>query len=750
MRIVALSLLVVVIGCYSIAPAAELEPIAETIANIEKSLSRDRRLINTGRVMPLWLVDGKRFLFAANGRGDLSLFMVDPVVNTIQQISNDSEVRSALAIGSDEPNVALEGYDESKSLLLIRAGDMLYEYDPQADSARLAQQHPLDNAQQISNQFPTTFGPLMEAGSPDGKLFVTLKNHNLYIRPAGSDSLRPLTSDGHLKETWLNTQESSQSFNVFWSPESTRIATLQLDARKVWHEPVPHWTVTPPPTEPIPYPRSGEPMHRFRPFIIDVSNGDRVAIELGDTENNYVDILGWRADGQRVYVQVTDREHKDLRFYGVDATSGRSTLLLQERSATYLDTPMLLSPKLFHPLNQGGFLYLTEQSQWRHIQRHDEDGKLVAKLTNGPWPVHEIVAIDQQSGWVYFRASQSKEEPYDLQLFRVSSDGGVPQLLTAGTGVNTIEFAPGRQYFIAQRSSTENPPIVELRHADGRMIRELVKVSADPVLTEGYGGVEPFTANSTDDRWTMHGVIIKPHGFDAQQKYPVIEFIYGGMQARQTPHDYFGPLRTLVVQAMLREAFVVVIVDAPGTPGRGRVFQDATYGIWPQTVIDNHVQWIRKASQTRPWMDLSQVGIYGHSWGGYMAQRGMIDAPDFYKAAASHAAPSDFFDHPYYIEPFMGLPANNQAGYQAGSNLSRVDRIQGPVLSMPEPLDVNAGFSPGMKFVAAMMAARKDVELFSTPESNHSLACCQQSDYLYKVAVITRFFRRHLTGQEHD
>ena len=127
-----------------------------------------------------------------------------------------------------------------------------------------------------------------------------------------------------------------------------------------------------------------------------------------------------------------------------------------------------------------------------------------------------------------------------------------------------------------------------------------------------------------------------------------------------------------------------------------------------------------------------------------MSQRAMIDAPRFYKAAVSHAGPSGFYDHPYYIEPFMGLPKNNSDGYRKASNLERIDQIQGPILSMPEPFDVNAGFSPGMKLVKAMMDSRKDVELFSTPGSNHALACCSEADYLYKVAVITRFLRRHL------
>jgi len=194
--------------------------------------------------------------------------------------------------------------------------------------------------------------------------------------------------------------------------------------------------------------------------------------------------------------------------------------------------------------------------------------------------------------------------------------------------------------------------------------------------------------------------------------------------------------------------FVVVSMDAPGTPGRGRVFQDVTYGIWPQTVIANHAHWIRAAGATRPWMDLSRVGVYGHSWGAYMAERAMIDAPDLYKVAAAHAGPADFIDHPTYIEPFLGLPSRNPRAYETGSNLARVAAIAGPVLVMAGPLDVNAGFTPTMKFVDAMIRANKDVDLVIFPESNHRLNCCGKDREMYAVAVIQRYFRGHLQNEQ--
>ncbi len=238
------------------ASSAALEPIGETIAGIEKAFPADQRLVERGNVVPLWLEDGNQFLYSDNGRSDLSVYLVDPNENTRRQWSIDADVRAAFGVDDDQLNLQWENFDQRNGLLLIRADEVLYEYDPTKKECRPRQENLLEHAQQISDQFPTTFGPLIEAESPDGKQFVTVQDHNLYLRQNGSETLLPLTTDGHLKETWLNTQESAMSFNVFWSPDSTRIATIQLDAREVWHEPVPHWMATPPHTEPIPYPRS--------------------------------------------------------------------------------------------------------------------------------------------------------------------------------------------------------------------------------------------------------------------------------------------------------------------------------------------------------------------------------------------------------------------------------------------------------------------------------------------------------------
>jgi YD repeat-containing protein len=738
--------------------AARSEPIARTIAAIESSSSRESAAIVGGHVSPLWLADGSRFVYAEDGVGNLGAILVDPANGSARRLCEDAQVRGALAAatGASPAGITAKLAGGGAGLVLYYLIDgRSFAVERNCRSARPAPERDADNRRTeprlISRQFPTTFGDLLEARSPDGRRFVTVRNHNLELRHAGEESATPLTTGGSERLTWLNTQESAQSFNVYWAPDSRHIAAVQLDTRDVWYEPLPHWLDAHPWSESVAYPRAGEPMHAFRLWVLDTDTGARVPLDTGDTRDNYVDIIGWRADGRAVYYQVVDREQKGITTLSADAATGRSTVVLRESRDTYVDTTMTLGIRFVFPLQrQNGFVLLSDRDGWRHLYVYDETGRLIRRLTSGSWPVEKIVTVDERAGYVYFLASRIPRTPYDLQLYRVALSGGPPQLLTGGTGLNEITMAPSQRWFLTECSTPESAPVVELRAANGRLVRVLSQARIEGLTALGYSGTDRFATKSLDGRFDMYGIVAKPAHFDPLRKYPVIEIIYGGMQAVDTPYAFYAEnMGSAAVLHSLNDAgFVVVSMDAPGTPGRGRVFQDATYGIWPQTVIANHAHWLRAAGATRSWMDLSRVGVYGHSWGAYMAERAMIDAPDLYKVAAAHAGPADFVDHATYIEPFLGLPSRNPRAYETGSNLARVAVIAGPVLVMAAPLDVNAGFTPTIKFVDAMIRANKDVDLVIFPESNHRLNCCGKDREMYAVAVIQRYFRGHLQNEQ--
>lgn len=734
--------------------ARELEPIAQTVADIEVVLRTEDAALGGARGMPVFLKGGRTLLYQDEGRGSMRVTLVDIPSGRVTQLTVPSVMHAALSAAGANPSAAeLDGASDDLRTLYFRIEGRMAAFDRQAGRARFMPERDrwakLHRARVISDQLPQTYGDLVEAMSPDGRSFITQRDSNLWLRNVEGGE-RQLTFDGSLDLIWGGTEESAQQFNVHWSPDGRKIATVQLDNRNVPHEPLAHYVDRRTRIETIPFSRVGEPISRFSLFVIDVRTGVRTSIDAGDTADHYVNLLGWSAKGD-IYYQLVSRDQKIVEFYRADASSGASRRVAVERSMTYVDTPFSLGPQLLTPLKtRDGFLLFSERDGLRRLYLDDGSGSEEVRLGGELGLVTRIVALDEKRGRVVVLAAAPGDRPYDTALYSLPLNGGAARRLTPGPGFREVWAAPDASAFVVRTSDPQTPPRVELVVADGGRITEVSRSSDTKLRGMGFSEPETFVARAADDRFDVRGLILKPFGFDPRRRYPVVEMIYGGMQVSHTPKSFYGfgdlgaGYNSVPARILLHHGFVVVFVDAPGTPDRGRAYQDATYGIWPQTVVANHEKWLRDAARDRPWMDLDRVGIFGSSWGGYMSQRALADAPDLYKVAVSMAAVADLDDHQMYIEPFMGLREQNPEGYAAASIYPRIPQIRGRILSIGFPLDINAGFSPTMKFVDAMVAADKDIDLFVLPRINHQVTCCDPHSATYTYAVITRYFRRWL------
>lgn len=734
--------------------ARELEPIAQTVADINAVLRAEDAALGGARGVPLFIDGGRRFLYQEEGRGGMGVMLVDIPTGRVKPLAEPAVIRKALAAAGANPDVAeLDGVSDDVGTLYFRIGERMAAFDRRTRRARFAPERDrwaeMHRPRVISDQFPQTYGDLVEAASPDGRSFITQRDGNLWLRDVGGGE-HPLTSDASRDLIWGGTEESAQQFNVHWSPDGRKIATVLLDNRNVPHEPLAHYVDRRTRIENIPFSRVGEPISRFSLYAIDVATGARTPIDTGDTADHYVNLLGWSAKGD-IYYQVVSRDQKSVEFYRADARSGASRRVAVERSNTYVDTPFSLGPQLLTPLKtRDGFLLFSERDGVRRLYLNDGSGGEDIRLGGELGLVTRIVAMDEKRDRLFVLAAAPGDRPYDTALYSLPLNGGAARRLTPGPGFREVWAAPDANGFVVRTSNPQTPPRVELVLADGGRITEVSRSSDAKLRGMGFSEPETFVARAIDDRFDVRGLILKPFDFDPRRRYPVVEMIYGGMQVSHTPKSYYGfgdlgaGYNSVPARILLHHGFVVVFVDAPGTPDRGRAYQDATYGIWPQTVVANHAKWLRDAARDRPWMDLNRVGIFGSSWGGYMSQRALADAPELYKVAVAMAAVADFDDHQMYIEPFMGLREQNPEGYAAASIYPRIPQIRGRILSIGFPLDINAGFSPTMKFVDAMAAADKDIDLFVLPRINHQVTCCDPHSATYTYAVITRYFRRWL------
>ncbi|MEO0613991.1 MAG: alpha/beta fold hydrolase, partial [Pseudomonadota bacterium] len=243
-----------------------------------------------------------------------------------------------------------------------------------------------------------------------------------------------------------------------------------------------------------------------------------------------------------------------------------------------------------------------------------------------------------------------------------------------------------------------------------------------------------------------------PTDFDPNKSYPVIERVYGGMQLQVMKRDYPGYGASWaggeyyrLIPYLNSLGFVVVTMDAPGTPGRGRRYNLETYGTWPEGVIANHAYALREAMAARPYMDANRVGVMGSSWGGYMATRAMTDAPDFYKAAAISVPETDLLDHAHWIEWQIRSPENNFSHYKEHATPGLVDQIKGDLLIIAGTSDVNVPISNTMKLLDALAENGKAYDLVIFPGTNHPHQG-RGDRYAYAINKIGIFFSETLTS----
>jgi dipeptidyl aminopeptidase/acylaminoacyl peptidase len=285
--------------------------------------------------------------------------------------------------------------------------------------------------------------------------------------------------------------------------------------------------------------------------------------------------------------------------------------------------------------------------------------------------------------------------------------------------------------------------VVELRSAEGALIQVLSRADIGELIELGWRPPEEFIAPAADGTTELYGILYLPNDFDPTRKYPVVEYIYGGPQVINVPHT-FAPKEgyRALPQALAQLGFAVMIVDGRGTRGRSQAFHAYSYGSLGQTVIPDHVAALRHLGAERPYLDLTRVGIFGISWGGYNTLRAMLLAPDVYHVGVATNPVVDMDDHfGEWAEGVMGLRQENREGYEEASNPAVAGNLQGKLLLIHGTSDTNATFSATMKMVDALTDAGKPYDLIILPEQNHHPAGTREG---YWIEAVKRYFVEHL------
>lgn len=474
------------------------------------------------------------------------------------------------------------------------------------------------------------------------------------------------------------------------------------------------------------YAKPGDELDQPVPVLFRLENGSFQPVVLDSTlfANQFTSSplinFHWSEDGREFYFDFNQRGHQCYRILAVDVMTGQVRPVVEEVSPTFVDYRNLSWRHWLPKTNE--VICKSERDGWSHLWKFDVSGqKSPQQLTTGPWVVREIQRVDEASQTIWFTANglRPEEDPYHLHLCKVSFDGTGFQQLTQGDGTHEIQFSPQSTYFVDTWSRIDHPPVVELRKsADGQLICEMERADATAYLAAGHTFPERFVAKGRDEKTNIYGVIFKPTTFDPAKKYPVLENIYAGPHGAFTPKR-FGTARQM--QSFADLGFIVVQADGMGTNYRGKAFHDVAWKNLKDSGFPDRIRWIKAAAATRPWMDLTRVGIYGGSAGGQSAMRALLDYSDFYHVAVADCGCHDNrMDKIWWNELWMGWPVDES--YAASSNVVDAHKLKGKLLLIVGELDSNVDPASTMQVVAALQKAGKSFDFQPIINANHGAA----------------------------
>jgi dipeptidyl-peptidase-4 len=571
--------------------------------------------------------------------------------------------------------------------------------------------------------------------SPDGKMVAFRRASDLYVIEIASGKETRLTHDG--SETllngeldWVYPEELELGTAYWWSPDSKSIAYLQFDTSRepvVPHEDVLGVRVR---YEPERYPQVGENNADVHFGVVPAGGGATRWLEVGETRNTYlIARAGWMPDSRSVYVVRMNRVQNRLELFSIGVESNMPAAILREADPYWIN----LDGDVRFLKDGKRFLWTSEKDGYRHIYLYSIDGKELKQLTKGEWEVRGIVAVVEQGDEKRVMYLSDEGNPLEQHVYSVKLDGSGKERLDKTEGMHHV--SGGGAYYLDTYSTLKSPPRTTLHSSDGAEVgvyREAQESEFEILPTEIVQFKGP-------DGTELHGRIIKPKGFQAGKKYPVIVDVYGGPGVALPVNNSWAHVG--MDQVYAHKGYVVWQCENRGGQGRGHRFETAIFRNLGAAELADQLAGV-KYLVSLGFADEKRIGIHGWSYGGFMTLNALLNAPDVFRAGISGAPVTSWMNYDtIYTERYMGLPKENVEAYKNTALAPKAANLKAKLMLVHNYEDDNVLFQNSLQMTNALQHAGKQFEYMLYSQKTHSVGGAAEEQM---NASMLDFFERNL------
>jgi dipeptidyl-peptidase-4 len=507
---------------------------------------------------------------------------------------------------------------------------------------------------------------------------------------------------------FIGQEELDEPSGFAWSPRCDKLLYLEVDERAVDTVPVMGFRQGKPDLMEQRYPRAGTKNATVKPGILDVKTKKTTWLKVPPGDR-YFGRFTFLPDGKSLVFQSLTRDQKTLNVLHADVATGAVTELWSEASPTWVTyedvQPLDRSPVLLATTIAGGHVHLET--------RDAKSGKRLVELTNGDWDVDHVTGIDEEKGLVYFLGTMTSK--VELQLYSVPLAGGKIEKITGERGVHAVTMRRDGKAWVDVHSASDRMPAAVVHGAAGAVVGELV-IPREADLDKLRLRTPKIVTVKSALGDPLYGEILEPRNMEAGKRYPVIVMVYGGPGV-QLVRDEWAP--HLLWQHLADRGFVVFQLDNHGSAGRGPAFEAPIYKRMGEIELQDQLTGLDYL-KTLPFVDTDRAGIYGHSYGGFMAALAMFAAPDRFKVGVSGSPVTEWSLYDTgYTERYMSTPAENPTGYAASDLATKAKNLRGKLFLIHAMMDENVHFENSAHLIDALVEAEKKFDLFVFPGERH-------------------------------
>jgi len=558
--------------------------------------------------------------------------------------------------------------------------------------------------------------------SPDGRFVAFISGNNLYYQDLSSEKITQITFDGEKNKIingladWVYEEEFGHADMYQWTKNSESLVFVKFDESQVKEMNMQVFNGNLYPQDfRFKYPKAGEENSKVSVYAYDLKLNKSTQINLANFEAYYIPQVFQTAQPNEIAIATSNRHQNKLEIIKINTKNYSTKKILTETDAAWIETDNLS----LEFLEDNSFLWASERDGFRHFYWYAPDGKLKKQITKGNWEITDYYGFSPKNSEILVQTTEKGST--NRVVSKINIKTGKKQIVSELNGTNSADFSKSFQYFINTHSSAEQPNTYTLRDFNGKTLRELQnnnsalkKLQSDGFVTKEFFQIP----NKNGDQ--MNAWMIKPKDFSPNNKYPVLMYQYSGPGSQQVSNVWDGR-NTIWFNLLAQKGYIVLCVDGRGTGYRGTKYKKATYKNLGKYEIEDQIaaaQWVGSQS----FVDAGRIGIFGWSFGGYMASLAMTKGADVFKVGIAVAPVTTWrYYDTIYTERYLQTPQENPQGYDENSPINFADLMKGKYLLIHGTADDNVHYQNAVEMAEALIQKNKEFEFMTYPDKNHGI-----------------------------